>query len=374
VSTPGARPFGVPAEVDRLVLVNSTGNVSGAEVVLLQLVELALDRGLEVLVASPDGPLTTRLPAAVTHLELPTLGLGGPSSRPGRAWAGARLGVRSARAARMLRPVVSVPGTRTVVNSLLALPAARLARPAGGIRWLVHDTVHQSKQRLVVRLSRHQVHRAVAVSEATALPLRELQLDVAVAHNGVRWPVAAAALAPHEPPVVGMLALLTPWKGQQVLLEAVARLPGVHLELAGGSFPHDDGYVAGLRRRAEQPDLRGRVRFLGHVEPLGTMGQWDVAVSASVTPEAGPIAVLQAMSLGLPVVGTDHGGTAEFLANGAGLLVPPADSDALAAALRQALSDDDFRRASCAAGRERIAAYHRLPDTLPVMLSALLAS
>lgn len=373
MSTPGEGPFGGAAGADRLVFINSTGNVSGAEVVLLQLVGLALDHDLEVTVASPDGPLTTRLPAAVTHLELPMLGLDGPSSAPGRAWAGARLGARTARAARSLRPVVSVPRARTVVNSLLALPAARLARPVGGIRWLVHDTVHQPKQRLVVRLSRAQIHRAVAVSEATALPLRELQLDVAVAHNGVHWPVDAAALAPHEPPVVGMLALLTPWKGQQVLLEAVARLPGVHLELAGGSFPHDDGYVAGLRRRAEQPDLRGRVRFLGHVEPMRTMGQWDVAVSASVTPEAGPIAVLQAMSLGLPAVGTDHGGTAEFLANGAGLLVPPGDVPALAAALRQALSDNGFRRASCAAGRDRIAAYHSLPETLPVMFSTLLA-
>lgn len=361
-----------PSGARRLVFINSTGNISGAEVVLCALIELAHSRGLEVVLACPSGPLVQRLPTGVRHLELPAMGLDGGTGKVGRAMAGARLGARYLRAARLLATEVRPAETRTVVNSLLALPATRLARPNGGARWLVHDTVHQAKQRLVVRFGRGQLRRAVAVSEATAVPLRQLQLTVIVAHNGVRWPVDPAALAVSEPPVVGMLALLTPWKGQQVLLEAVARLPELQLELAGGSFPHDADYVAALKARAERPDLRGRVRFLGHVDPLSTMRGWDLAVSASTSPEAGPISVLEAMSLGVPLVGTDHGGTVEFLSTGAGLLVPSGEIDALAAALRRGLSDVDFRTRASEAGRSSVALRHDLTQTLPAMLDALM--
>lgn len=369
----GSSPQRPPGKVRQLVFINSTGNVSGAEVVLCGLVELASKEGFDVTVACPPGPLVERLPPAVAHLELPPLGLGGRASRVGRVLAGARLGARYLRAARALAPTVRAPATRTVVNSLLALPAARLARPAGGIRWLVNDTVHQSKQRLIVRTSGSQVRRAVAVSEATAIPLRALHLNVTVAHLGVRWPVPPADPALHEPPVVGVLALLTPWKGHRVLLEALAQMPGIELEFAGGSFPRDADYVAALHRRAEQADLRGRVRFLGHVDPLSTMRGWDVAVSPSTSPEAGPISVLEAMSLGVPVVGTAHGGTSEILAGGAGLLVEPGDVEALVVALGRALTDTQFRHRSFEAGRRFIAEHHNLARTLPIMLAALLA-
>lgn len=369
----GSSPQRPPGKVRQLVFINSTGNVSGAEVVLCGLVELASKEGFDVTVACPPGPLVERLPPAVAHLELPPLGLGGRASRVGRVLAGARLGARYLRAARALAPTVRAPATRTVVNSLLALPAARLARPAGGIRWLVNDTVHQSKQRLIVRTSGSQVRRAVAVSEATAIPLRALHLNVTVAHLGVRWPVPPADPALHEPPVVGVLALLTPWKGHRVLLEALAQMPGIELEFAGGSFPRDADYVAALHRRAEQADLRGRVRFLGHVDPLSTMRGWDVAVSPSTSPEAGPISMLEAMSLGVPVVGTAHGGTSEILAGGAGLLVEPGDVEALVVALGRALTDTQFRHRSFEAGRRFIAEHHNLARTLPIMLAALLA-
>ncbi|MGZ4520541.1 MAG: glycosyltransferase family 4 protein [Mycobacteriaceae bacterium] len=369
----GSSPQRPPGKVRQLVFINSTGNVSGAEVVLCGLVELARREGFDVTVACPPGPLVERLPPGVAHLELPPLGLDGRASRVGRALASVRLGARYLRAARALAPTVRASATRTVVNSLLALPAARLARPAAGIRWLVHDTVHQRKQRLIVRASGSQVRRAVAVSEATAIPLRALHLNVTVAHNGVRWPVPPADPALHEPPVVGVLALLTPWKGHQVLLEALAQVPGIELELAGGSFPNDADYVAALHRRAEQADLRGRVRFLGHVDPLSTMRGWDVSVSPSTSPEAGPISVLEAMSLGVPVVGTAHGGTSEFLAGGAGLLVEPGDVEALVVALRRALTDTEFRHRSFEAGRRSIAEHHDLARTLPTMLAALLA-
>jgi glycosyltransferase involved in cell wall biosynthesis len=237
----------------------------------------------------------------------------------------------------------------------------------------VHDTITSTKQRAATRIGKPAVRIAVSVSEATARPLRALGLPVAVAHNGVRWPVAQlSGDGLHAPPVVGMLALLTPWKGHQILLDSVARLPGVQVELAGGSFPGDVTYVEELRARALRPDLEGRVRFLGHVDAAEALSRWDVAVSASVTPEAGPLSVLEAMSHGLPVIGTDHGGTTEFLTGGAGLLVPPGDEVAMAEAIDAILRDDGLRRCLAAEARRRIAADHDLGKTLPAMLRTLL--
>ncbi|MDQ1466905.1 MAG: hypothetical protein QOH10_1320, partial [Actinomycetota bacterium] len=110
--------------------------------------------------------------------------------------------------------------------------------------------------------------------------------------------------------------------------------------------------------RASEPDLAGRVRFLGHVaDPLARLRQWSVAVSASIDPEAGPLTALEAMSVGVPFVATDHGGVTEVLGD-AGLLVPPGDIDALAAAISRLLDDDELRARCHAAGPQAIVARH----------------
>ncbi|BBY51030.1 glycosyl transferase [Mycolicibacterium arabiense] len=353
-----------------LLFVAHTGNVSGAEKVLLHLVAAAVGEGRPVTVACPTGPLAERLPEAVAHVELPPLGLGGESGVARVVGAGRLLG-RWMRAGRILRPLIRRRETVTIVNSLFALPAVRVGGGRSSASWLVHDTVVNGKQRAVTTIGKPAIRKAVAVSEATADPLRTMGFPVVVAHNGVPWPVPRLGGDLHSPPVVGMLALLTPWKGHRVLLDAVARLPHVELELAGGSFPGDAGYVAELEARATAPDLAGRVRFLGHVDPAAAMAGWDVVVSASVLPEAGPLNVLEAMSHGLPVVGSDHGGTSEFLAGGAGVPYPAGDAAALAAAIQRVLDDAELRRSVGDAARAYVAAHHDVNATIPAMLHAL---
>ena len=71
--------------------------------------------------------------------------------------------------------------------------------------------------------------------------------------------------------------------------------------------------------------------------------------------EGAPLSVLEAMAAGLPVVASAVGGVPEIVADGAtGLLVPPDDAAALAAALEQLLADAALRRRLGAAGRERV--------------------
>ncbi|CAN5481125.1 glycosyltransferase family 4 protein [soil metagenome] len=353
-----------------VLFVSYTGQISGAETMMLDVVGEAQRAGMRTVVACPSGPLAEALPHGCTHVPIPELSLGGATG-VARGIAAARLLGRWISAAATLRPLARVPGTATVVNSVFALPALRLARPPDGIAWLVHDAMTNGQQRMVITASRAVVRIAVACTQAAAAPVRELGIEVRVVPYGVRVTAARPPGPALAPPVVGMLALVTPWKGHQVALEACSRLGDVVLEFAGGSFPGDAGYVADLQERAGRPDLAGRVRFLGHVDPGSVMARWDVMVSASVSPEAGPLSVLEAMSCGLPVIATDHGGPTEFLRDGVGVLVPPGDPDALAAAIKSVLADDILRRRMSARGRERIAAEHDIAVTLPALLGAL---
>jgi glycosyltransferase involved in cell wall biosynthesis len=126
-----------------------------------------------------------------------------------------------------------------------------------------------------------------------------------------------------------------------------------------------------LRDRAGRPDLAGRVRFLGRVdEPLARMRGWAVAVSASIDPEAAPLGVLEAMSIGLPVVATDHGGAPEVLGS-AGLLVPPADTRALADSLGVLLSDAETHGRCAEAGPQLIATSLTLERNQRALLAVL---
>ncbi|MBY6412161.1 glycosyltransferase family 4 protein [Rhodococcus sp. BP-252] len=353
-----------------IVFIAHTGQVSGAEKVLLNLVDEAETAGHRAVVACPTGRLSESLPDGVRHIAIPELSLGGERGLA-RGVAACRLVGRWLAAGRSVRPIVRSPGTSTVVNSLFALPVARVAGPKRGASWLVHDTMTSAKQKAVVALSKPAIRVAVSVSEATAVPLKAAGVPTVVSHNGVRWPVEQYGGDLHDPPVVGMVALLTPWKGHTVLLDAVASLPGVRLELAGGSFPGDAAYVEELKRRAAQADLAGRVEFLGHTDTDAALRRWDVAVSASTSPEAGPLSVLEAMSHGLPVVGTDHGGTTEFLTGGAGVLVEPGNSAALATAIEGVLADGSMRRRLGETARRRVEAEHDLAVTLPQLLKRL---
>ena len=177
-------------------------------------------------------------------------------------------------------------------------------------------------------LGTHAVTRAVGVSEVTATSVRTLVRRAVSCPNGVRIPATATGATATDPsrPVIGILAVLAAWKGHDVLLEAVARIPEVTLEIAGTAFPGSEDWERQLRDRAARPDLAGRVRFLGHTDPGTVFPRWDLIVSASTSPEAGPLGVLEAMADGVPVLGTAHGGTAEYLADGVGRLVPPPGS------------------------------------------------
>lgn len=353
-----------------VLAVNPTSMTSGAERVLLDYLVFLQLEGWDVCCASPPGPMQDRATqAGLRWAEIPDLKLAsGNKATSGlamtRAWR------RASTALQGLAEDADV----VVVNGLMALPALRLARLSCPVTWLVHDVVVRKDLQLLVRGAAGAVTRAITVSECAAEFPRSVGIATTVVLNGTPFPLPRAPITMPTPPTVGVSAVLTPWKGHDVLLEAAAQTPAsVRFELMGGIPVKDEDYVASLHARASQPDLAGRVRFLGHVDdPVARLRTWSVAVSPSVEPEACPLNVLEAMSVGVPMVVTDHGGAAELIAD-AGLRVSPRDADALATGINAALTETEDHRRMRLRGPEIIDERHRIEDVCARFAAALVA-
>lgn len=147
----------------------------------------------------------------------------------------------------------------------------------------------------------------------------------------------AWGVAPDQP-VILLPGRMTRWKGQAVLVEALARLPGRAVAvLAGGGSA---GFAQELRQRAAALGVADRVLLIGHVDDLAaTLLAADVVVHASTDAEAFGRTVIEAQAMGRPVIAADLGGPRETVEEGVtGWRVPPGDPAALAAALARVLA------------------------------------
>jgi len=138
-------------------------------------------------------------------------------------------------------------------------------------------------------------------------------------------------------PVLLLPARLTRWKGQAVLVEALARLPGAIGVLAGGGNP---SFAAELQARADALGLGPRLVLAGHIETLDVaLLAADVVLHASIEPEAFGRTVIEAQAMARPVIAADLGGPRETVEEGiTGWRVPPGDPAALADALARVLA------------------------------------
>jgi glycosyltransferase involved in cell wall biosynthesis len=212
----------------------------------------------------------------------------------------------------------------------------------------------------------------------TLLELYELPGDrVHVAEPGVD----AADLAPGTAGAGALLcvAAVIPGKGHDVLLDALATIADMSWHcLCAGQLDADAAFVEGLRRRILDRGLGDRVSFPGPLTgaDLATRyGAADLLVLASRAETYGMV-VTEALAHGLPVVATEVGGVPEALGHGAdgvrpGLLVPPGDPAALAAALRAWLADAELRRRVRRAAGERRASLSGWPATASVLSGVL---
>jgi glycosyltransferase involved in cell wall biosynthesis len=156
-----------------------------------------------------------------------------------------------------------------------------------------------------------------------------------------------------EHTVAAVVARLEPQKGQDVVLEVASRLrdllPALRWLLVGGG-----GAESALRAEAERRGLGDRVVFTGfRTDSADVLRAADLSVLVS-TKEGLSNTLLESLVAGLPVIASRVGGNAEVIIPGTGLLVPPRDASALAAAVELLAADPAAAARMGARGREHV--------------------
>ncbi len=195
----------------------------------------------------------------------------------------------------------------------------------------------------------------VAVSAAVGDVLRQAgvrRAPIRVVYDGVDLDGVVCAPVRQVPgrPLVVAVGALVAHKGHVHLVDALARLPGVHVAILGG------GPLRGrLLRRARWRGVRDRLHLLG---PRSDVPAWlaaaDVVCHPSVEEGLGS-SVIEALAAGCAVVGTRAGGLPEVL-EGRGHLVAPGDPEGLARALTSAIAHPERLRERARASAEDLAA------------------
>jgi len=163
----------------------------------------------------------------------------------------------------------------------------------------------------------------------------------------------ALGVGPHDF-VIGSVGRLEPQKRFDLLVDVFATLraerPQLRLAIAGdGSLAH------ALRSQVDRLGLGEACLLLGHRADITELHHaFDLFVQSSDY-EGTPNAVLEAMALETPIVATSAGGSAEIVRHGVdGLIVPPGDATALAAAIRSVMADDAGAAARVRSARQRV--------------------
>ena len=288
--------------------------------------------------------------------------------------------------------------THTAKAGLLGRLAARLA----GVPVVIHTfhghvlrgyfgpaptAVFRRIERALGRLA----DALVAVSEAVKADLVELGVAersrIRVVPLGLdlepftgplpRGALRAAGRVPRDATLVGLVGRLVPIKDVPTLLACAAELrpthPGVHFALVGDGEERE-----ALEARVRGMGLAETVHFFGwRQDTPAVYGDLDLVVNCSRN-EGTPVALIEAMAAGRPVIATRVGGTPDLLGDDErGRLVPAGDPGSLAAAIRETLADPEAAGRRALAGRRHVLERHsasRLVDEVDALYRELLAA
>jgi glycosyltransferase involved in cell wall biosynthesis len=362
----------------RVLYVNHTAEVSGGERSLLSLLA-ALGQSVERTVASPPGELAEAVRALGVPVALIT-GTAGSLRLHGLHTPRA-LGEMSVAAVQVRRAVRRAHADIVHANSIRAGLVLALARaPAARI---VHarDVLPPGRvSAATLRLLGASADTVIANSAYTAEAVRAAapQARIEVVHNAVdlaRWDperidreVARARLgiAGTRDVLLGVVAQLSPWKGQGTAIEALRLLVGegldAHLLLIGSAkfvarstrFDNE-AYVTSLRAAVARAGLEDRVDWLGERDDIPELVRaLDILLLPSREEPFGR-ALIEAMALRVPVIATTVGGPPEIVTDGEqGYLLPPEQPAAWAQAIKRITASPQLAQAMGRAGRERV--------------------
>ncbi len=362
----------------KLLFYNHTGQVGGAERLLLTILS-RLDRASfqPILICPELGPLRDM----VTGLGVPT---------ETAAVLDARFTWRADYVVRYLksfgrvildlrRKVVSINPDLIHANSVRAGLVATAATLGLGKRviWHIHDLLPRHPFNPFIRAvaflsSRTQM---IAVAEASArrfsgslLPLRG---RVTVIPNGIdieefhpneiaKRKIRTELHLDDDGPVIGIVARITPSKGQLELLRVFARVlcsfPTATLVIAGApAFNREHEYFELLKQTATELGISSRVRILGARNDVAAIMQALDLLVLNSTSEACCLVALEAMGCGIPVLATNTGGTPEIIEHGrTGWLVSLRDEEALTAGITKLIAEPPLRARLGENGRKHV--------------------
>ena len=242
-------------------------------------------------------------------------------------------------------------------NTLLTIPEASRAHAAGLPTALhVHEMLSPGpKGRAAARLLRHSTDMVMAPPAPAAQALRDA--GVTVREIGLGTPLATLQRPQRTkgaPPVIGTVGVVSRRKGSDTFIAAAASIreqfPDADLRMIG---PPADGpehdWAAALIAKAEAAGVRCGPSSDTYKE----LSEWDVFVLPS-REDPFPLAILEAMAVGVAVVGTRAGGIPQQIGDGAGVLVEPDDAGALAEAIAALIREPARREALEATARRRV--------------------
>ncbi len=379
----------------RVLRLFSRLNVGGPSVHVILLTAGLKDRGYETqLVIGQESPregnlLDLAARKGVACVAMPGLG------REVRPWRDLRALLGLYRLMRSFRP--HIVHTHTAKAGMLGRLAARVA----GVPVVVHTfhghvlrgyfgpvttAFYRAMERrlgassdVLVAVSDAVKRDLVALGVAPAAKIRVIPLGLdlePLAGTLPRGSLRGEAGVPGDAPLVGIVGRLAPIKDVGTFLRAAA---AVRAEVPAARFAVvGDGEERGrLEAERARLGLEQCVFFHGWRRDMAAVyGDLDVVVNCSRN-EGTPVALIEALAAGRPVVATRVGGTADLLGDGRrGLLVPPGDAAALAAGVVGALRRSDSLLARVREGQAYVLAHHssrRLIDDVDALYRELLA-
>ena len=344
---------------------HSSSEMYGSDRSLLSLVEEGVRRGSVIDVRLPQpGPLTAALTSAGASVRV-SREVVLRRSRPIRtAWDLLRGG------AMRLRSSDAAPARLVVSNTSAVLTPLFARRSATPWVVIVREYFSSPLERRAFQRILSSATGIVCVSESVRRQFDAsflARLPTIVVHSGADLEefhaVDRSTDDSHDREFrILCVGRLIRWKGQDLLLDAVALVPPhigrLHVRIVGSEFGGAGELTADLRHRVASLDPHIRVEFAGETQRVVDHYAWaDAVVAPSRRPEPFGKVVVEGMAAGCVVIASEHGGPAEVVENGiTGLLFKPGSPKDLARAITEVMFSPALKRELATAGR---AASHK---------------
>lgn len=281
-----------------------------------------------VLVVPAEGPLSEQAKRDGIKVEVVPFGAIEEIHRPLKISKVAMALVDAVKAAAALKQIAKKHGAICLhTNGMKAHMLGMMARVLGGAPVVAHvrDIAYTSVEKLVWKTLAVGCYRVLVVSRA-CWPAPALPGNVLVVHNGIALPELKLPAAPKgdKPLRLGFCGRIDPIKGLELLLGWMAAAKSAKLSVTLTIRGHGEAaYEAAIVARAKELGLGKMVVFEGPQKGLkAVFAELDAVVVPSQTPDPLPRSVMEAMAVGLPVIGYPAGGIPDMIKDGeSGFLV-----------------------------------------------------